>query len=412
MVPINTSPTGPMMRDAYLLLVERFKDAEPTSIEAAFANWIYSEGQTLINPIMPSDFAVTNYIDVARLAFLIEGDPTQYAGNDNWLKEGLLRVAGRAIPSKDVPLTSFQLDAVALLGLSLGAKRIGGEVLSKMRDWMQSFIDPANKTTPAWKRIFFFATLGLAGTKVDERDIADIFHYEDIKLSLASKGATFFTETNVDKAYRDACNCTMTSERELPLAACSLQALYYICNFLPAISLSAPSIDQLIALLNNIPAGLNRWTWEEKAKSSLSTAQKWDLQNEYHIQNLVYFLLAPIFPDIEDEFYLEPAGQINPRADLGIPSLNVIIEIKFLRPGVSFAKMIEQVASDASLYFQKDSIFTKKYNSMIVFLWDDSMRTQEHHLFKHGVTKLDHVIGAVVVSRPGNMPTHVKNNNN
>jgi hypothetical protein len=61
-------------------------------------------------------------------------------------------------------------------------------------------------------------------------------------------------------------------------------------------------------------------------------------------------MLAPIFPDLDDEQYLTKIGHKNPRADLHIPSMKLIVEAKFLRAGDKMQKSIDEISSDASLY--------------------------------------------------------------
>ncbi len=68
-------------------------------------------------------------------------------------------------------------------------------------------------------------------------------------------------------------------------------------------------------------------------RTTSGTARQWHIDNEYHVQNLLWVLLAPIFPDLDDEQYLTKIGQKNPRADLYIPSMKLIVEVKFLRAG-------------------------------------------------------------------------------
>ncbi len=45
----------------------------------------------------------------------------------------------------------------------------------------------------------------------------------------------------------------------------------------------------------------------------------------------------------------------------------------------------------------------KKYSRMLVFLWDDSGRIQEHQTFKNAVDGLENIIGSIVIPRPGMM---------
>lgn len=166
-----------------------------------------------------------------------------------------------------------------------------------------------------------------------------------------------------------------------------------------AASQNIPRIDELCNLLRGVPAGLRRWTWEQKSRTKGGDARKWHIDNEYHVQNLLCFLLTPTFPDVTDEEPTPPVGQAHPRLDLGVPSLKTIVEVKFMRATDTPQSMIEQIAADASLYLVEDS----RYSNIIVFIWDDSRRIEQHHMLINGLKQISGVIDAVVVSRPGIM---------
>ncbi len=85
-----------------------------------------------------------------------------------------------------------------------------------------------------------------------------------------------------------------------------------------AIDVAQPTISQVGELLRRIPAALKRWPWEEKAKTQHRDviAQRWDIQNEYHVQSLAWAVLRPVFPGLEDEENLPSLGHKHPRADL------------------------------------------------------------------------------------------------
>lgn len=89
------------------------------------------------------------------------------------------------------------------------------------------------------------------------------------------------------------------------------------------------NLDDLLGFLEHIPVGLKRWTYEKVARTKGAEPVKWLIENEYHVQNLLYILLAPIFNDIEEENTLAPVGQKNPRIDLYLPSMHTIIEVKY-----------------------------------------------------------------------------------
>ncbi|HMR82634.1 MAG TPA: hypothetical protein PKE30_05865 [Niabella sp.] len=401
MVSLDSSSI--ILRDLYQSLISHLRTVNIDSVDGAFTAWICNGLQNQYTGELPTAFVLTNYQDVAKLAFLSEVFPHEYAIHNNNLSDGLVRLAGRSTTFLDGEPPPFRNDAIALLGIALGAKRIDGQVKVEISKWLASLIKPLNESLPNWKKLFLLVALGVSGESIDDRQLNSLLKVSDIRLALEAKGIDFLGSVDLDSAYQDAVSQSITDETESVKVACRASAIYYLTHRLPAISLSKPSLEQLQTILGNIPLGFKRWPWEDKPKTSTGTAQKWDVQNEYHVQSLIYFLLSPIFPDIEHEFYFEPVGQKNPRADIGLPSINLIIEIKFLRKNHSFGKMVEEVAADASLYFKRDSVFAKKYSKLLVFLWDDSARTQEHHEFKKGVLQLQNIVGCIVVSRPGNM---------
>ncbi|MCC7410956.1 MAG: hypothetical protein IT495_04910 [Gammaproteobacteria bacterium] len=161
------------------------------------------------------------------------------------------------------------------------------------------------------------------------------------------------------------------------------------------------SLDDLLIFLEHVPVGLKRWTWEDAGRTKGAVPAKWRVDNEYHVQNLLYVLLAPVFSDIADEVYLQPVGQKTPRVDLYLPPLNTIIEVKYRKDAKkSFPMLIGEIAEDASLY-RADAKY--KDVRIVSFLWDCTRATQEHTKFKEGVLKIDGMNGCVVISAPSTM---------
>ena len=174
----------------------------------------------------------------------------------------------------------------------------------------------------------------------------------------------------------------------------------------PIISLTDPDWLQVIEALKNIQPALKRWTWENDFKGS-RTPIKWDIEYEYHVQNLLYAVLRPIFPDLLEEECIESTGHKHPRLDLFIPSLDLIIEAKFVRKGDSFAKITEELAADATLYRKKNNGTNRR---VIAFIWDDSSRVQHHATLSQSVRSMPGIDDVVIISRPGNFSRETKAN--
>ena len=159
------------------------------------------------------------------------------------------------------------------------------------------------------------------------------------------------------------------------------------------------TVDDVLALLRSVTRSLRDWTWEEKPRTKTSQARQWHVDHEYHVQNLLWVALAPLFHDLESEGYSTKVGLTQPRADLVIPSLKLIIEAKFARATDSLKEIQRQLAQDAAMYFPQGG----QYDRMIAFVWDDAARTEEHATLIQGLEKLERVAGVIVVSRPSKM---------
>ena len=182
-----------------------------------------------------------------------------------------------------------------------------------------------------------------------------------------------------------------------------MAALIYVFDNISKEQATVPAnnwnLENLISFLENISVGLNCWTWEEKPKTKTSTAVKWLIENEYHVQNLLYLLLAPIFPRIKKEVNLPQQGHKNPRADIYIPELHLIIEVKYRKDRTKkFVDLTEELAADKTLYTASEEY---KDSKLIAFLWDNLASTEEHPKFKNGICGF--FDGCVVISSPSCM---------
>jgi hypothetical protein len=317
------------------------------------------------------------------------------------LKRGLDRLAGRQPFVDEVPM-AFCSDAVGILGVALGTRFFAdAPVSAKIVTWILSFLKNIYDLdgTENWQRCFFQAVdrvlggrIGLASTPLDEA--------EDVYLALIAKGILVPTNgETTDEDDEQALKLILlrgTHEISYERAAVRLAALEYAVRSAPTVVPGRMSANSLVRLLERVPAGLRKWTWETQPRTTNGTARQWHIDHEYHVQNLLWVLLAPIFPDLDDEQYLTKIGQKNPRADLYIPSMKLIVEAKFLRSGDRMQKIIDEISSDTSLYNATGNYCV----GIIPFIWDDSARSQDHDYLRQGLKKLPGIIDAVIVSRP------------
>lgn len=397
-----------LLEDAHVSLVRKITTVfGQNNLEEAFVAWLLP-GQIVGLSIAGSirlaaahTGAERSYQDVAMLGFAATICPTE---NDQQsaLLAGLQWLAGREPFLYSSPMP-FCMDAVALLGIALGVKSLGETATKKaIADWMGKFITNSYGMLSGWQKCLLAAAQREVGISPDLQ-IPSELALADIRVALYSKG--LLSEpvvVEVDEHQTlSLVKAGSTSSLSPVQAALRLAALDWVRRSTSIITPNRITVLQVAEMLHRVPFALRRWTWEEKPKTSHREAkpQKWHFDNEYHVQNLLWAILAPVFPDLKDEEYMPGVGPLHPRTDICIPSLNLIIEVKFMRANMSPQNLIEEIAADSSLYLTSSS----GYNCIIVFVWDDARRSEQHAFMIQGLKQLRGVIDAIVVSRPGVM---------
>ncbi|ABK18162.1 hypothetical protein Sfum_2482 [Syntrophobacter fumaroxidans MPOB] len=413
MVPVN-STTDFLLADARAAL-QRWLTFRPQSdLAISFSYWILRrpsdapETMTIVAEAMQRNGAQQDFQTVATLGFATAAG---LLGIDALprLKQGLDRLAGRQPFVDEVPM-SFCSDAVGILGVALGARSLADTFVEvKIAEWLSSFLRIIYHLdgTENWQRWFFHAANGLLGSRIGLSTPQDE-HAEDVRVALGARGlliaedsqATYEQDQKVLKLV------ILEGAKEIPCerAAVRLAALECVVRSAPAVVPGRISGTELVHLLERVPAGLRKWTWEIRPRTARAPLRQWHIDHEYHVQNLLCALLAPIFPDLDDEQYLTKIGQKSPRADLYIPSMKFIVETKFIRTGDKMQKVIDEISADASLY----NAMGNECAGIIPFIWDDSARSQEHDYLRQGLRKLPGIIDAVIVSRPSDWDRRVQ----
>lgn len=165
--------------------------------------------------------------------------------------------------------------------------------------------------------------------------------------------------------------------------------------------IAALTITDVATVLHRVPTAFQRWTWEDKPRTAKQGAQprRWHIENEYHFQSLLYAVLKPLIPALEEEQYLPSTGTYQPRADLCVLALELVVEVKFWYRNKSVKELTEEIAADLTLYLRKDS----PYRAVIAAIWDDGVRTEEQAELRRGLRGLTGVFDVVIVNRPSCM---------
>ena len=330
-------------------------------------------------PLRP---AVWNYQCVAVLGLSPRESDDLFIEGVNWLCECKFFKAG--------VIRGFEADPLAMLAVGVGLSRFPDHPAGA---WLSSLVGRAiDLERNSWRRTLLLATKQVLGETVD-------WGSADAEVAVALEGRGL---CEVDAACRDrALTAIMKLEHDEERAVVQLSALEHLLSMAGSLDIHRPSANDVVAILNRVPAALKRWPWEDAPKTRKEgvTAQRWDMQVEDHVQSLLYAILRPVFTDIDDEEYLKSVGHKRPRADFVIPSLRLVVEVKFLRKATQSAraKVLEEVAADTGLYLNDGTA----YNTMVVFVWDDTGSIHHHAELVTGLDGLPGVVGAVIVPRPG-----------
>lgn len=299
----------------------------------------------------------------------------------------------------------FCMDGVTLAALILGAKAVGDKGLwAKTRAWVSRCREATagGQGLAVWQE-WLIATVAEQAGLLWARKLGDGPDAADVRVALRAKGAgTGGSAASLEQDEQDVLAVIRKGSTGLGVlrAALRLAALDWVRRDRPVSDLRVVTVTDLCALLRRVPVAMKKWTWEDTPRTKTSpAARQWHVDNEYHVQNILWLLLAPIFSDLTDEDATPKVGPVQPRADLCIPPLRVIVEVKFMRGGDPPKKMVEQIAEDASLYLVAGS----RYDSLIPFIWDDSRRTEHHEEMIRGLRQITGVADAIIMPRPGGM---------
>jgi hypothetical protein len=293
------------------------------------------------------------------------------------------------------PLT-LERNGVAVLGLSLAVSALADA--EGPRQWLDGFTAKALESLPAhtWDGSLMSAARIVLNPAQEAALLSGL--KGDIAVALCERRLIGSYVGNGEAAAQAI--TAMDGLDEGPVkAAVLLVALDRVLKDTIPARLANIEVQDVCRIVQGLPRAMKRWVWDEKGKTPLSAAGRWDIENEYHLQGLLWAIFAPLFADLDDEEYLKSIGPLKPRCDLAIPSLSLIIEAKFIRPGTSFAHVIGEIAEDVSIYLRSDT----PWRHLIAVVWDDGARTEEHHEFLTGLRGIDGIVDAVVIPRPSKM---------
>jgi len=377
-----------LIRDVKNSLQSSFDESNLSLVQKGCLNWL-------------NESATVDYVDGRRVADEVEADYTalSYIGYGSQfssdpqlitaLSVGCQRLIGRSIRRTTGELQSFALDPVALFGIALGASLVEKSLRFEVSKLLVEALEASSRSFVEDSLKSAFAVASFQYLNVSPPTW--LAPSPSTALAILTRLGSAIPDSLVEPAYVEV-KALAFDVKESFVAGVSLFALNSILNQGTELSLGKPTVEQIFTVLNGVQAGMMRWPYGQ------NKTQLWNIENEYDVQAMLYFLLKPYLPELKEEEPLPSIGRKRPRVDLVVPSLRLSIEVKFIRKSGNFNDILGEVAEDKSLYLGSGS----KYAHMIVVLWDDLARIEEHASFKQGVTELE-LDGAVVISRPSFM---------
>ncbi|MGW2056843.1 PD-(D/E)XK nuclease domain-containing protein [Streptomyces sp. NPDC001840] len=150
-------------------------------------------------------------------------------------------------------------------------------------------------------------------------------------------------------------------------------------------------------LLSRFEAAMRQWRYDG---DDLDTPIKWPITSEREIQNILWLMLRPVFDDLVEEETLRRLGHSTYRADFGIPSLALLIEVKYACRAADFKTFEKEIYDDYIGYLAGNS----PYRQMTVFIYDEYSSVQEHGTTRNALLKLPNITDVIIVSRPSHIP--------
>ncbi|MGH1478964.1 MAG: hypothetical protein ACRBM6_09635 [Geminicoccales bacterium] len=314
-------------------------------------------------------------------------------GSESTFLTGAEQLAGRVYFTRG-RAARFEIDGVALLGIALGYRTVSST--QDTVDWLMVLLDRAIDALASdpWQASLVCAAKAVLSEMPDWNAC-----HPTLSVSLRAALGEDCAKPERDAAWQGVVAGIGESD---PVRRAALQGVFDVCAAaLARLPVNGAGLAELIEVLEGIAESMSHWTYEQRQRVRGVEPQKWEIQHEYHVQNLLWTVLRPIFPDLVDEESLKKLGHTTPRCDLGVPSLHIIIEVKYMRSQgqVQLKKITDEVAADRSLYLRDGT----GYTSMVVFIWDECRQTEEYKTLRDGLESLTGIEKVIVLPRPARM---------
>ncbi len=347
---------------------------------------------SLFRPDEEADNDVAAYPRVACIGYALAAGLV----SDNDLasfQQGFEHLSGRTFFAEGrVP--RFEIDGFALLGVALGAQTAG--IVEDQLGWFVQLLARSATTVPQdeWEYGLVKAAQVVLGVEAWGA-VADVLFRVAVQTALNQDCDANDRQLAWERAV------SLVGETALPKLAAARSVFDSCVEALSRMPVHGAGFPELVSLLDEVRDAMSHWTYETKPRVKGILPQQWEVDHEYHVQNLLWTVLRPVFKDLVDEQSLPKLGHTTPRYDLGVPSLQTIIEVKFMRRAgpAECRKITQEIAADRSLYLGDRT----GYERLVAFIWDDCRQTEEYATLQMGLESLDGIEKVIILPRPSRM---------
>lgn len=378
--------TRPLLGHLLAELDHRVREAATEDVMRGLASWfgVLPLDEPAFRGRNAPNGALTRYQDVVVDALGVALGQSRGDG----LLRGLEWLSERRFFRSDRGGWGLEGDPVSLFVLAVGVGAL--PAASPFVPWVCNFASRAlDVETDSWRRSMLFAAQGTLGMQTWDSVSPEL------RIALEAKG--FGTTSALERDRACAVVLDVMPEMSHERAVVRLAALRRLMLLEGALDVRSAGIDDVATLVRRTTDALKRWPWQSARPRK--PAVTWEIASEYDVQALLYGLLRPVFDDLVDEEHLKAIGYKHPRADLAIPRLRLIIEVKFMYETTQSAlsKVTEEIAADTGLYLSE----TNGYDAIIAVIWDQTAATQHHGTLAAGLRKLPGIRDVIIVPRPG-----------
>jgi hypothetical protein len=297
---------------------------------------------------------------------------------------------------------TFVNDPGQVVGLAL-AVNAAHDTVPQARTWLAEVLhDRRLRPVTALLGMFHEHARHLVGAPANfrpaHREIDDPVDLAGVHWLLTGAGSVDLNDPDELRSLRSRLLSGLMLGQTEPLSA-SRAALLLVA----ATHIVTASVDDLVlsrshvgVLLARFEDAMRQWRYDDDTHEQ---PVRWPITREREVQNILWLMLRPVFDDLVDEETLRKFGHSTYRADFGIPSLGLLIEVKYARKAADFKAFEKEIIQDYVGYLTDN----EPYRKLAVFIYDESASVQEYGTTRNALLKLPNITDVVIACRPSHV---------